>query len=49
MLLETLIQAFVDWARGILLDVSGRRAEDFVVKAFKRRRARRARKRRRAK
>jgi len=39
-LLQMLIQVLADWARSILLDILGRRAERFVNKWLKKRRRR---------
>jgi len=39
-LLQMLIQVLADWARDILMDILGRRAERFVNKWLKKRRRR---------
>jgi hypothetical protein len=43
-LLQMLIQVLADWARGILMDALGRRAERVVEKWLKKRRLRRGKK-----
>ncbi len=38
---QTILQTIVEWVRDLLLAVSGRYAEEFIVKRSKRRRRRR--------